>query len=160
MFTSVGKGTMFVLIVVLASAYLTTQTVNAACTERPADNSTADTAVDKVSNFFVEVGCTFKSGAERIKERVESGYNYLKSKITPEDMKNQTLADGKTSDDRITFQEDELASGGIGGSVQTATPATFHETPGIDFRTALIAPEMCPQGQVRVDGRCRLDADV
>lgn len=156
MLTSVGKNTMIALIVVLASVYLTTQTVHAACTERPDDNSTDGTAVDKVSNFFVEVGCTIKSGAERVKERVESGYNYLKSKITPEDMKNQTLA----SNDQITFQEDELAPGGIGGSVPSASPATFHELPGIDFRTALIAPEMCPPGQVRVDGSCRKDADI
>lgn len=157
MLTSVGKNTMFVLIVVLASAYLTTQTVNAACTERPPDNTTADTAVDKVSNFFVEVGCTIKSGAERVKERVESGYNYLKSKITPDDMKNGTLT---ANDDHITFQEDDAQGGGIGGSIPAATPVEFHETGVIDFRTALIAPEMCPRGQVYVDGQCRIDADV
>lgn len=158
MFTSVAKNTMFVLLVVLASAYLTTQTVNAACTDRPVDNSTVDaSAVDKMSNFFVEVGCTIKSGAERVKERVESGYNYLKSKITPDDMKNGTLTG--TNDDHITFQEDD-AAGGIGGSVPAAPPVEFHETGAIDFRTALIAPEMCPQGQVHVNGKCRLDADL
>lgn len=162
---STGKNMMLVLIVVLASVCLTTTTVNAACTERQADtNATSDSAVDKVSNFFVEVGCTIKSGADRVKERVESGYNYLKSKITPDDMKNQTMmADDKltTSDDRITFKEDEenMAAG-----ISAVTPAGMHknspEKVVIVDRTALIAPEMCPQGLILVNSKCRQDADL
>lgn len=163
---SVGKNTMFVLIVVLASVCLTTTTVNAACTERPADNSTTDnSAVDKVSNFFVEVGCTLKSGAERVKERVESGYNYLKSKITPDDMKNQTMmADGPStpSDDRITFKDDDNPDNmELGASLQITTPAgMFRREPLVVDRTALIAPEMCAEGEVRLHGKCRQRADV
>lgn len=165
---AVTKNMTLISIVLLASACLTT--VNAAaCIERPLDNnSTSDSAVDKVSNFFVEVGCTIKSGAERVKERVESSYNYLKSKITPEDMKNQTLADGQTTpaDDRITFKEDEQPdnmAAGIGGSVQATTPAGVHKMPEkfqVVDRTALIAPEMCAEGQVYINGKCRLDADL
>lgn len=162
----VEKTTMLVLVVVLASVCLTTTTVSAACTERPADsnNSTSDSAVDKVSNFFVEVGCTIKSGAERVKERVESGYNYLKSKITPEDMKNQTMTDDKADGDRITFKEDDES---MGGSVQAVTPAGIRndknmpEKVELADRTALNAPlnlEDCKEGQVRVNSKCRQDA--
>lgn len=161
------KNMMFVLVVVLASVCLTTTKVNAACTERPADNSTSDSAADKVSNFFVEVGCTIKSGAERVKERVESGYNYLKSKMTPEDMKNnQTMADGPStpSDDRITFKDDEFPENmapGMGGSLHVTTPAgVYKRRLEVVDRTALIAPEMCPEGHVLLNGKCREDADV
>lgn len=163
----VEKSTMLVLAVVLAGVCLTTTTVSAACTERLADNnnSTSDSAVDKVSNFFVEVGCTIKSGAERVKERVESGYNYLKSKITPDDMnKNQTMTDDKVSDgDRITFKEDDE---GMGASLQAATPAGIHNDKNmaqkvtIADRTALSAPEFCAEGQVYINSKCREIADV
>lgn len=167
---STEKSTMFVLVVVLASVCFTTTTVNAACAERAADNNNAtDTAVDKVSNFFVEVGCTIKSGAERVKERVESGYNYLKSKITPEDMKNQTMTDDalSTDGDRITFKEDdENAAPGAGGSLQATTPAAMRNEQNraqkveIADRTALVAPEFCAEGEVLVNSKCRKIADV
>lgn len=161
----VEKTTMFVLVVVLASVCLTTTTVSAACTERPADgNNATDSAVDKVSNFFVEVGCTIKSGAERVKERVESGYNYLKSKITPEDMKNQTMTDGEKADgDRITFKEDDES---MGGSVQAVTPAGIRNDKNmpqkveIADRTALSAPEFCAEGQVLINAKCRQIAEI
>lgn len=167
---SIEKNTMFLVIVVVASVCLTaTTTVNAACTERPADGQNAtDSAVDKVSNFFVEVGCTIKSGAERVKERVESGYNYLKSKITPDDMKNQTMTgDDKVTPsddgDRITFKEDDENNMALGIAV---TPAGIHndknmqEKVEIADRTSLFAPEMCGEGEVRVNSKCRQKVEV
>lgn len=171
MMISIEKNTMFVLIVVLASVCLTTTTVNAACAERPNDNNnaTSDSAVDKVSNFFVDIGCTIKTGAERVKERVESGYNYLKSKITPDDMKNQTMIDDNTAPgtdgDRITFKEDD-ENAAMGGSLQATTPAAMHNprnVPGkvdITDRTALIAPEFCAEGEVLVDSKCRKIVEI
>lgn len=171
-----NKSGIFLLIVTLANVMFT---VNAACVERlEATNSTAESAVDKVSNFFMEVGCTLKSGAERVKERVESGYNYLKAKITPEDLKanSTTLNDLKPSipdDDRITFkdspedglieQEVEIAQVEIATELTTSTvssiPGVNNTAVTIDDRTALTAPEMCPQGEVKVDGKCRKNVD-
>lgn len=166
---------IFLLVVTLANIMFV---VNAACVERPeATNSTADSAVDKVSNFFMEVGCTLKSGAERVKERVESGYNYLKAKITPDDLKanSTTLNDLKPripDNDRITFKdspEDALIEHGLIEQVEIATELTTstessitgvnNTTVTIDDRTALTAPEMCPQGEVKVDGKCRKNVD-
>lgn len=170
-----NKSGIFLLIVTLVNVMFA---VNAACVERPeaTTNSTAESAVDKVSNFFMEVGCTLKSGAERVKERVESGYNYLKAKITPEDLKTNstTLNDLKQSiphDDRITFKdspedgliEHEMAQVDIATELTTSTESSITEvnntTVKIDDRVALSAPEMCPQGEVKVDGKCRKNVD-
>lgn len=154
-----GKTANFLLIVTIASVMTT---VNAACVERQqSTNSTSDSAVDKVSNFFVEVGCTIKSGAERVKERVESGYNYIKSKITPDDVKNGTISDNKVPlaqpDDRITFK-DEQGSANDQEAVNPpeASPVAMNPMPvELVDRTALTAPEMCHDGFKRIDGKCR-----
>lgn len=172
-----NKSGIILLIVTLANVMFA---VNAACVERSeATNSTAESAVDKVSNFFMEVGCTLKSGAERVKERVESGYNYLKTKITPDDLKanSTTLNDLKPSiphDDRITFKDSpedglieheiaQIAQVEIATELTTSTESSItgvnNTAVTIDDRTALTAPEMCPQGEVKVDGKCRKNVD-
>lgn len=169
---------IFLVIVTLANVMFA---VNAGCVDRPeAINSTAESAMDKVSNFFMEVGCTFRSGAEKVKERVESGYNYLKSKITPDEFKNSTTQnDVKANipnDDRITFKdspEDGLIEYGMQPTAEIETTtievasSTLSSINGvnntgvtIDDRTALTAPEMCPQGEVKINGKCRKDIDL
>lgn len=170
---AVNKSGIFLVIVTLANVIFA---VNAACVDRPESGNSTESAVDKVSNFFMEVGCTIKSGAERVKERVESGYNYLKSKITPDDLKNSTLHNDVKSnipnDDRITFKdspEDGLgeydsAPVEISTEPTTSTASSSSEANGttvlLDDRVALTAPEMCPEGEVKVNGKCRTPVDV
>lgn len=150
---------IFFVIVTIASV---TTTVSAACVDRQAANATSDSTMDKVSNFFVDIGCTLKSGADKVKERVESGYNYIKSKITPDDVKNATMIDNKVplakSDDRITFKDDQSSNDPeMNASEITTTSTNDDNNPGtkLENRVALRAPEICPKGQSRIEGRCR-----
>lgn len=156
-----GKMANLLLIVMIASVMAT---VNAACVERQQNaNSTSENTMDKVSNFFVEVGCSIKSGAEKVKERVESGYNYLKSKITPDDVKNGTIADNKVplaqKDDRITFKDEQGAANDQAMNSpdgETSEPGSGEpKTIELIDRTAITAPEMCPKGYKRIDDMCR-----
>lgn len=174
------KIAIFLLIGALASVLIA---VDAACVERDIkDHNATETAVDKLSNFFMDVGCSIKSGAEKVKERVESGYNYLKSKIDDSDNRNKTSKeihieskpnkpienkhddehkepneDDLLNDDRITFkdQDSEISPQDI------TTELPVNKTlVSIDDRTALTAPEMCPQDEVKVDGKCRKNVDL
>lgn len=88
------KSVILLLVVVLACVLIK---VDASCIDRDVkDHNSTESTVDKVSNFFMEVGCTLKSGAEKVKEKVESGYNYLKSKIDDSTHKNKTITENKT----------------------------------------------------------------
>lgn len=136
--------------------------MSAACVDRQNANATSDSAMDKVSNFFVDIGCTLKSGADKVKERVESGYNYIKSKITPDDVKNATMTDNNItlaqSDDRITFKDDQGSSDPEMSATEiTITSTNDDNNPGtkLENRVALRAPEICPKGHSRIEGRCR-----
>lgn len=155
--------------------------VNAGCVDRPEATNTTETAADKVSNFFMEVGCTLKSGAEKVKERVESSYNYLKSKITPDEFKNSTHNDVKPpTDDRITFKDNpedtmlgheqsppEMATElpvPISTSTSTATAPSVNGANNtivsIDDRATLVAPEMCKENEVKIKGVCQERVDI
>lgn len=172
------KSAIFLLIVTLANVMIV---ANAACADRldaNSSNSTSDSTVDKMSNFFMEVGCTIKSGAEKVKEKFESGYNYIKSKVTPDEFKNATQSDVKPmndgslpQDDRITFKDNpEDALNGNESSPPESSPTEANTVVGatdvtitypdvtaivVEDRTALDAPEMCSQGEVKTKGKCR-----
>lgn len=144
-----GKVAILVLIVAYASATL--MVVNGNCVDRKATNSTSESAMDKVSNFFEEMGCTIKDGAGRVKEHIESGYNYLKEKMTI-DNKNQTTTEAPSSSGNQVAPEmgEKQAIEGIDPNENEELPASF-------MRSALVAPIMCPNGQVQVNGKCRQD---
>lgn len=155
---AIDKTAIFLGIVIYACAMIA---VDAACADRNEENnSTSDSTVDKVSNFFMEVGCTLKSGAERVKERVEHGYNYLKSKITSDEVKNATDAPSTDSykDDRITFRDDDASPSNL-PTEQSSTilPDVSGNATGIEVgtRNALTAPEMCQDDEATIDGKCR-----
>lgn len=174
------KSVIFLLVVAFASALIG---VDAACVERVTkDNNSTESTVDKLSNFFMEVGCSLKSGAEKVKERVESGYNYLKSKIDDSPTNNKTTKDTTpeptklTSEneldnkqkhpskdellnsDRITFKDDDIIDSSQ--DVTTAQTPTNGTAVNVTNRTAINAPEICPQGEVMIDGKCRQNVDV
>lgn len=144
---------IFSIIVVIACG---TTTVDAACVDRENVNSTSDSAMDKVSNFFVDIGCTIRSGADKVKERVESGYNYLKSKITPDDVKNATSIDNVEqmvqTDDQMKIKDDTATK------LPEITTASSHDGgKKVENRVAITAPQICPHGQIRLDGKCRTE---
>lgn len=62
--------------------------IDGACIQQPENHHPSnETTLDKVSDFFSDLGCSLKSGAGKVKDGVESGYNYLKTKITKTDKK-------------------------------------------------------------------------
>lgn len=84
------KSVIFLLILAMASVMIT---VNGACVDRElkdANATTTATTMEKVSKFFEEVGCTLKPFTEAVKNKVSSGYNYLKTKIDDSNSNNRT----------------------------------------------------------------------
>lgn len=64
--------------------------VKGACTERGTatdlnKQSETDSIASSLGNFFMDVGCGIKSGAKSVKDSVETGYKFLKSKITSDE---------------------------------------------------------------------------
>lgn len=143
---STGK----IVIVVLTFAFASVTMVNAACVERPETNST-HTAMDKVSDFFSDVGCTIKSGAGRVKDSVENGFNYIKSKITPDDAEHP-LTESQTMPTDLGDRMERLTSSRVHEDVMRSKRYLTSDS-------ALFAPEMCAAGQVMIDGKCRAIVD-
>lgn len=148
---------IFLGVVIYASAMIA---VDAACADRYEADNPSNSTVDKVSNFFMEVGCTLRSGAQRVKERVEHGYNYLKGKITSDEVKNGTSATarGSDQDDRITFRDDDGSpSNSSSEEPSTVIPDVSLNATGIEVgnRNALTAPETCKEDEAVIDGKCR-----
>lgn len=171
----------FLLVVAFASVLVTIEA--ASCVDRNVkDHNATESTVDKLSNFFMEVGCTLKSGAEKVKERVESGYNYLKSKIDESTHSNNTTQDTKPKDnvhdlnvepkkvdvpkaavenkvldeDRITFKDSDETE----NAPQEVTTVEIETTTvAVDNRVAISAPEMCKEGEEMIDGKCRETAN-
>lgn len=87
------KSVIFFIIVALASASIT---VDAACVERePVEGNVTVSTMDKVKSFFEEVGCTLKPFAEYARNKVSSGYNYLKTKVDESNSANKTTTASK-----------------------------------------------------------------
>lgn len=79
-----GKIVSFVLVLVVASIL---NPVDGACTDRSnTDDKSAesDSIASSVSNFFMEVGCSIKHGAKSVKDGVENGFKFIKSKVSSE----------------------------------------------------------------------------
>lgn len=176
-----NKRVSFLLFVAFASVLVT---IDAGCIDRDVkEHNATETTVDKLSNFFVEVGCTLKSGAEKVKERVESGYNYLKSKIDDSTNSNKTMKETKPesdvhnlnvepksldvpkaaiedqfyNDDRITFKDSDETDN-VPQEITTEAVATTDVS--VDNRNALVAPVMCKEDEEMVDGKCREIVDL
>lgn len=150
------KRVIWLLIVTLASVMIA---VDANCIDRdPTEANSTESTMDKVSNFFIEVGCTLRSGADKVKESVKNGYDYVKTKLDGLNTKNQTDTDTKpiTAEqfsnykDKITFREKDSI-----GLTTELTMITTTILPKLDDRIALTVPEMCQKGELKVDGKCR-----
>lgn len=77
-----------IFFVIVASAMIT---VDAACVEREqVEGNVTVSTMDKVKSFFEEVGCTLKPFAEYARNKVSTGYNYLKAKVDESNSGNKT----------------------------------------------------------------------
>lgn len=171
------KLTIFLLIIIALAHSL----IEGACTDRTDTASTdqfkpneTDSVSTSVSNFFTDFGCSIKSGAKTIKERVQSSYQFLKQKITnDESVTNPTeINNGQQSNDfnsypkvplapeekrsidqlstvPLTPEEDRIV---FNGPIETfTTPAQI----SLDDRIALTAPTICRKGERLDNGSCR-----
>lgn len=90
---------VFLLCAVLFSVTNFIRPVDSGCTNRPNNNDdTTNTTLpndgdehSSVSEFFHNVGCSLRSGAKKVKESVESGINFVKSRV-------QSITDGDDAD--------------------------------------------------------------
>lgn len=141
---SMDKTILFVLML----AFLSLQnTVNGACNNEHSDtNSTNSSAMEKVSVFFLDIGCSIKSGANRVRDKIESGFNYVKNKITPDENDLSVTETIAAVDDQI------------GEAERLVAPKTNTDKDAAP-ESMIQAPEMCPPGQVFVQGKCRIIDD-
>lgn len=169
------KLTIFLLIIALTHSL-----TEGACTERTDTASTdqvkpneSDSVSTSVSNFFADVGCTIKSGAKAVKERVQSGYHFLKQKVTNDDgVTNPTEINdnhnGQPLNDFNSYSNIPLAPEEnkfidqlpkvplapeddrivFNGPIETSTIA-------VDDRISLTAPTICRKGERLENDRCR-----
>lgn len=143
---SMEKIAILVIVIVVCGNMVTP--ASAACFDRFQSNATTDTAGERVSKFFEALGCSIQNGAGRIKDRVETGFNYIKNKITP-DENNQTLSVNETTLSPLDEEQAEKWKQFILPQVSS------QQISEVSLINALIAPEFCPQGQVRINGQCR-----
>lgn len=82
------------LLCALLLSVMVARPVNSGCVTRNegAEKGAADEEEQgSVSDFLHNFGCSLRSGAKKVKDSVESGYNFLKSKV-------QTLTDDEADD--------------------------------------------------------------
>lgn len=181
------KLTIFLLIIALTHSL-----TEGACTERTDTASIdqikpneSDSVATSVSNFFTDVGCTLQSGAKTVKERVQSGYQFLKQKITNDNSETtnpieiNNKPNGQPDDyghPRIPLapeeykfieqlpnvplapEEDRIV---FNGPIETSTQQIQPIVPttpaafSLDDRIALTAPTICRKGERLENDRCR-----
>lgn len=167
------KLTIFLLIIALTHSL-----TEGACTERTDTVTSTDqlkpneseSVSTSVSNFFTDVGCSIKSGAKAVKERVQSGYQFIRRKIenddsatNPTEHNNNGRQDNFNSKEESKFIDnhpqvplapfdDQIV---FDGPIQTTTPVGF----SLDDRVALTAPTICRKGERLVNDRCRKVSD-
>lgn len=81
---------VFILCAVLVA--IVTKTVEGGCANR-SDGDDTDQEHSSVSDFFHNVGCSIRSGAKKVKDGVETGYNFIKDKV-------KSVADGDDDDEK------------------------------------------------------------
>lgn len=126
------------LICALLINILVTGPVNSGCTNRNEDAADGEESNSGVSSFLHNVGCSLRSGVKKVKESVESGYKYLKTKV-------QTTSDdeseAKTADDK----KDEVAV------VAEVLEDRQFETSSLPSSTVATSTEKDPEINVRID---------
>lgn len=97
---------VFVLCAVLV--VFVTKTVDGGCVNR-SDGDDSDEEHSSVSDFFHNVGCSIRSGAKKVKDGVETGYNFIKDKV-------KSVTDG--DDDEGKEVQAEVVKAGRDGQSQ------------------------------------------
>lgn len=96
----------------------------------------------------------------RTTNRIELKYNYRDNRIT-DNINSEAMPESPNeskADDRIVFKDNQME---IPNKLVTLKPNVSHNNDIIlEIRTAIKAPEFCPEGQIRINRTCRLDADL
>lgn len=119
------------------------------CVERSDPNyeTAKQTDSSTFSDFLSSVGCSIQSGARRVKDGVEGGYNYLKDKIST------AVDDTKSRDHRPSPENggDAVIEGesDIYKHIRESVPLAPTPTPSVtgislDDRNAIAGPVSCP----------------
>lgn len=141
--------------------------VNCGCAERTGPDNDENSGNDdesSVSNFFSNIGCSIKSGAKKVKESVEDGYKFIKTKLSSSDEETQNTdkkeeqlesshSMNAASNGQIVFEDDQIVSEVT--PIQTES-ISENKTMVLDDRASLTAPENCADaGYLRTsEGNC------
>lgn len=155
--------------------------VNSGCVvrerrETTSKNSTTSIGSD-ISNFFTNLRCNIQNGAQKAKETVEGGYNYVKKRFSSDNANCENCendndnmnGNGATieNSDRIVFMnddEEDITYKQIRKYMPISNVSEMSTIPAhepmkngnvtIGDRNALSAPIVCPKGQRLVDQKC------
>lgn len=120
------------LLCALVFSAMVTKPVNSGCATRSegAEKGAADEEEQSgVSDFLHNFGCSLRSGAKKVKDSVESGYNYLKTKVqTLTDDENDDKAEKKKQPENDEVEAEVLEDGQFGDMKSSKLISTSSST--------------------------------